>query len=86
MVRILIVSRAPCQNIAGKPKIIPFTGNYMHVVFQIQGLWRKEKKLKSLLKGSLVVLKSFGGQRNTGSNINGIQDQILSQTPTETIT
>ena len=82
----LTVSRARHQNIAGKPKIISFTDNFMHVAFQSQGFWRKEKKLKSLLKGSLVVLKSFGGRRKTGSNRNGIRDQISSQTPTETIT
>ena len=28
--------------------------NYTHVAFQIQGFRRKEKKLKSLLKGSLA--------------------------------
>ena len=42
----------------------------------------------SFLDGSLAVLISFrlqGGQRKTGSNINGIRDQILPQTPTETI-
>ena len=55
--------------------------------FQILGFRRKEKKLKSLLKVSLAVLKSFRferGQTKTGSNINGIQDQILSQTSTKT--
>ena len=60
----------------------------MHVAFEIQGFCRrKEKKLKSLLKGSLAVLKSFRlqkGKRKIGSNINGIRDQILSQTHTVT--
>ena len=72
MVGILIGSRARHQNIAGNRKIISFTDSFMHVAFQIQGFWRKDKKLKSLLKGSLVVLKSFEGQRKTGSNINSI--------------
>ena len=57
--------------------------NCTHVTFQIQGFRRKEKKLKYLLKGSLAVLKSFRLQRGkkiTGSNIDGIRDQILSQT------
>ena len=61
----------------------------MHVAFQIQRFQRKGKKLKSLLKGSLAILKSFRlqrGQRTTGSYINGIRAQILSQTPTETQT
>ena len=61
----------------------------MHVAFEIRGFCRrKEKKLKSLLKGSLVVLKSFRlqrGKRKIGSNINGISDQILiRKTPTVT--
>ena len=71
--------------IAGNQKIITFTDNYTHVGFQIQGIQGKEKKLKSLLKGSLAVLKSFRlqkGHRKTGSNKKGIRDQILSQTPT----
>ena len=75
-------------KIAGNQKGITFTDNYTHVASQIQGLRRKEKKLKSLLDGSLAVLISFrlqGGQRKTGSNINGIRNQILPQTPTETI-
>ena len=83
----MIGFRARHQNVAGNQKIITFTDNYTHVAFQIQGFRRKEKKLKSLLKGSLAVLKSFRlqrGQRKTGSSIKGIRDQILSQTPTET--
>ena len=55
-------------------------GKLHAVAFQIQGFWTKEKKLKSLLKGSLAILKRFrlqSGQRNTGSNINGIKDQII---------
>ena len=58
------------QNIAGNQKINTFADNDTHVAFQIQGFWRK--KLKFFLKGSLVLLKSFRGQRKTGSNINGI--------------
>ena len=57
----------------------------MPVAIQIQGFWRKEKQLKSSLKGSLAILESLRlqrGQRKTGAT--GIQDQILSQTPTET--
>ena len=65
----MIGFRACHQNIAGNQKIITFT-DYTNVAFQIQGFWRK--KLKFLLKGSIVVLKSFRGQRKTGSNINGI--------------
>ena len=90
----MIGFRACHQNIAGKQKIITFTDNYMHITFQIQGFRRrKEKKVKSLLKGSLAVLKSFRlqrGNRKIGSNINGISDQIMSQTgnikPQEIIT
>ena len=85
----MIGFKARRQNIGGNQKIITFTDNYTHVAFQNPGFRRKEKKLKSLLKGSLAVLKSFRlqrGQRKTSSNINGIRDQILSQTPTETIT
>ena len=58
-------------------------------LFRSQDFGEKKKKLKSLLKGSLVVLKSIRlqrGQRKTSSDINSIRDQILSQTPTETIT
>ena len=80
----MIGFRARRQNI-GNQKIITFTENYKHVAFQIQRFQRKEKERES----SLAVLKSFRlqrGQRKIGSNINGIQDQILSQTPTETIT
>ena len=66
----------------------------MHIAFQIHGFRRrKEKKVKSLLKGSLAVLKSFRLQRSKrkiSSNINGISDQILLQTgnikPQEIIT
>ena len=50
----------------------------MHLAFQMQGIrQRKEKKVKSLLKGSLAVLKSFRlqrGKRKIGFNINGIGD------------
>ena len=35
----------------------------MHVAIQIQGFWRKEKKLKSSLKGSLAILKRLRLQR-----------------------
>ena len=84
----MIGFRACRQNIAGNQKIITFTDNYMHVAFQIQGFrQRKEKKVKSLLKGSLAILKSFRfqrGKRKITSNISGIQDQILSPTPTVT--
>ena len=48
---------------------------------------RKEKKVKSLLKGSLAVPKSFSlqrGKRKISSKMNGIRDQILSQSPTVT--
>ena len=79
--------RACCQNIAGNQKIITFT-DYTHVAFQIQGFrLRKEKKPKSSLTGSLAILKSFRlqrGKRKIGSNINGVRDQILSQTSTVT--
>ena len=67
---------------AANQKIITFTDNYTHVAFQIQGFRRKEKKLKSLLKGSLALLKSFRLQR--GQRKTGIEGQILSQTLTET--
>ena len=90
----MIGFRACRQNIAGNQKIITVTDNYMHTAFQIQGFRRrKEKKVKPLLKGSLAVLKSFRlqrGKRKISSNINGISDQILSQTgnikPQEIIT
>ena len=76
------------QNIAGNQKIITFKDNYMHVAFEIQGFCqRKENELKSLLNGSLVVIKCLrllGGKRKIGSNVNGIRDKILSQTPTVT--
>ena len=86
MSRILIGFRACRQNIAGNQNIITFTDNY--VAFQIQGFHRrKQKKVKSLLKGSLAVLESLRLQRGTrkiSSYINGISDQILSQTPVVT--
>ena len=42
----------------------------MPVAIQIQGFWRKEKQLKSSLKGSLAILESLRlqrGQRKTGA-------------------
>ena len=87
----MIGFRACRQNIAGNQKIVTFTDNYMHIAFQIQGFrWRKEKKVKSLLKGSLAILKSFRLQRGKKKSVIGISDQILSQTgnikPQEIIT
>ena len=35
------------QNMASNQKIITLMDNNMHVAFQIQGIQRKEKKLKS---------------------------------------
>ena len=40
----------------GNQKIITFTDNYTHAAFQTQGFCRRiEKKLKSLLEGSLAL-------------------------------
>ena len=78
--------RACRQNLAGNQKIVTFTDN-THLAIQIQGFRRKNKKLEYLLKGSVAVIKSFRlqrSQRKTGSSVNGIREQILSQTPTET--
>ena len=43
-----------------------FTDNYRYVAIQLQRFRRKERKLKSLLKGSLAVLKSCGFQSGQG--------------------
>ena len=59
----LIGYRACHQNIAGNQKNITFKDNYMLVAIRVQGFWRKEKKLTSLLKVSLAILKSLSLQR-----------------------
>lgn len=49
--------------------------NYTHAAFQLQTFQRQEKKLKSSLKDSLAVLKSFKlqrGETKTNSKKNGV--------------
>ena len=59
--------------------------NYTHAAIQIQGFRRKEKELNSLLQGFLAILKALGFKGVKEKPVlNSIQDQILSETPTET--